>query len=126
MSSLETGNSVVVMQEEDVVSGSEQVRATSSRTHGTSQAVFMLVTQGRFFFTSASKFNIQPNGELFDVDPKKRPRVTQCQKNAFRRVETTEGGPNPHLTSQSIVELFKVGVCLTGDHCPWSNQGPLR
>ncbi len=35
------------------------------------------VTRGRFL-TSASKFNIEPNGGIFDVSVKKRPRITQC------------------------------------------------
>ncbi len=33
-------------------------------------AVFTLVTRGRLFLTSASKFNIEANGKIFDVSPK--------------------------------------------------------
>ncbi len=33
----------------------------------TRQVVFTLVTRGRFFLTSASKFNIETNGTIFDV-----------------------------------------------------------
>ncbi len=33
------------------------------------QGVFTLVTRGRFFLTSASKLNMEPNGEIFDVSP---------------------------------------------------------
>ncbi len=36
------------------------------------------LTRGRFL-TSASTFNIDPNGGIFDVNHKKRPRVTQCE-----------------------------------------------
>ncbi len=28
------------------------------------------------FLTQASKFNIEPNGENFDISPRRRPRVT--------------------------------------------------
>ncbi len=36
----------------------------------TCEVVFTLVTRGRVFLTSASKFNTEPNGEIFDVSPK--------------------------------------------------------
>ncbi len=36
------------------------------------------MTHGHFL-TSASKFNIEPNGGIFDVSVKKRPRVTDVK-----------------------------------------------
>ncbi len=53
-------------------------------SHGMRLVVFTLVTRGRFFLTSASTFNIEPNGGIFDVSAE-NDRTSLNLKTAFRR-----------------------------------------
>ncbi len=53
-------------------------RAIHMEARRASEAVFTFVAPGSFL-TSASKFNIEPNGVIFDVSVKHDPRVTQSE-----------------------------------------------
>lgn len=50
-----------------------------------STAVFTWVTHG-LSVTSASKFNVLPNDIIFDVNPKQRLHVTQCENSLIQHV----------------------------------------
>ncbi len=71
------------------------------------QVVFTLVTRGSFL-TSASNFNIEPNGEIFDVSPE-NDRASPNMKTGLRpddakfALEIPCGCPEKHVC---------VHVCL--------------
>ncbi len=69
------------------------------------QVAFALVTRGRFL-TSASKFNIEPNGGLFDVSPE-TDRASLNVKTPFRRNPVCAHAyfPHPPRTSRKRVPL---------------------